>query len=107
MQPTPSPAVLSTVLEHLRLSSPALRSFTLRLPDRKIIVGDSFAKKLTEIHGKSLRRVAFLDCGVSQESIAKICKSCIHLEVLHVAIPMKELVSLFLILVELSLSTNV
>jgi len=91
MQPTPSPAVLSTVLDHLKLFSPALRSFTLRFPDRKIVVGEPFTKKLTENYGHSLRRVAFLDCGVGQESIAEICKSCIHLEILHVAIPMKEL----------------
>ncbi|KIM41365.1 hypothetical protein M413DRAFT_445384 [Hebeloma cylindrosporum] len=91
MQPSPSPAVLSTVLDHLKLSSPALHSFTLRLPDRKIIVGETFTKQLTENYGHSLRRVAFLDCGVSRDSIAEICENCIHLEVLHVAIPMKEL----------------
>jgi len=95
MQPSPSPAVLSTVLDHLKLSSPALHSFTLRLPDRKIIVGEAFTKQLTENYGHSLRRIAFLDCGVSRDSIAEICESCIHLEVLHVAIPMKELVSPF------------
>lgn len=69
----------------------------LRLPDRKIIVGETFTKQLTENYGHSLRRIAFLDCGVSRDSIAEICESCIHLEVLHVAIPMKELVSSFLL----------
>ncbi|KAF8957516.1 hypothetical protein BDZ97DRAFT_1845991 [Flammula alnicola] len=91
MQPSPSPAILASVLSHLKTSAPALLSFAIRLPERKVVVGDPFIAQLIELFGFSLRRLAFLDCGVSQESIAEICKSCVHLERLDVAIPMKEL----------------
>lgn len=102
LEPSPSPAILASVLSHLKTSAPALLSFSIKLPERKVVVGDPFVKQLTELFGFSLKRLAFLDCGVSLESIAEICKSCPHLERLDIAIPMKEIVSSgFFLLVDL------
>ncbi|KAJ3504699.1 hypothetical protein NLJ89_g7797 [Agrocybe chaxingu] len=91
MQPSPSPSILASILAHIRLSAPPLQSFTIKLPERKIVVGDPFITQLVEHYGSTLRRLSFLDCGVSQESIAEICKNCVNLQRLDVSIPMKEL----------------
>jgi len=55
------------------------------------VVGETFITQLLENHGHSLQKLAFLDCGVTQASIAEICKSCLHLERLEAAISMKEI----------------
>ncbi len=67
-------------------------SFVIKLPERKIIIGEPFVSQLVELFGFSLRRLAFLDCGVGHQSIAEICKSCPHLERLDIAIPVKDIV---------------
>lgn len=59
------------------------------------MVGNQFITELIKNHGLTLRRLSFYDCGVSSESIEKICKFCIHLERLEVAIPMKDIVGFF------------
>ena len=69
-------------------------SFVIKLPERKIIIGEPFVSQLVELFGFSLRRLAFLDCGVGHQSIAEICKSCPHLERLDIAIPVKDIVKL-------------
>ncbi|KAF8805610.1 hypothetical protein BYT27DRAFT_7142389 [Phlegmacium glaucopus] len=89
--PSPSPAILTAILANLSSSSPPLTSFTIKLPERKVVVGEPFITQLLEQHSHSLRRLTFLDCGVTQASIAEICKSCLHLERLDVAIIMKEI----------------
>lgn len=90
--PSPSPSILTAILVNLSFSSPSLTSFTLKLPERKVVVGEPFIAQLLENHSHTLRKLAFLDCGVTQASIAEICKSCLHLERLDVAIIMKEIV---------------
>ncbi|PPQ99320.1 hypothetical protein CVT24_009188 [Panaeolus cyanescens] len=89
--PSPSPTILSSVLSYLKFSTPPLVSFTLKLPERKVQVGDPFIKQLVDCHGHTLRRLAFFDCGISQNSLIEICKSCIQLDRLEVSVPMKEL----------------
>ncbi|KDR77062.1 hypothetical protein GALMADRAFT_225197 [Galerina marginata CBS 339.88] len=61
MQPSPSPMILAAILEHIKFSSPALVSFVIKMPERKVIVGDPFVKQLVESHGHSLKRLAFLE----------------------------------------------
>lgn len=90
--PSPSPAILSAILANIKFSSPPLTSFIIKLPERKVVVGETFITQLLENHGHSLQKLAFLDCGVTQASIAEICKSCLHLERLEAAISMKEIV---------------
>uniref|UniRef100_A0A8H8CHH6 Uncharacterized protein n=1 Tax=Psilocybe cubensis TaxID=181762 RepID=A0A8H8CHH6_PSICU len=90
MQPSPV-TVLASVLTYLNSSSPSLSSFAIKMPERKVVVGEPFIDLLIDNHQSTLRRLAFLDCGVSRESIIKICKKCLRLERLDVAIPMKEL----------------
>ncbi|KAF8153001.1 hypothetical protein B0H34DRAFT_754140 [Crassisporium funariophilum] len=89
--PSPSPAILIAILAYLKFSSSVLLSFTMRLPERKAVVDETFITRLLENHAHSLRRLSFLDCGVSQKSITEICKACLHLERLDVAIPSKDL----------------
>ncbi|PPQ90848.1 LOW QUALITY PROTEIN: hypothetical protein CVT25_007383 [Psilocybe cyanescens] len=72
MQPSPSPMVLSSILTYLKSASPSLTSFAIKMPERKVVVGDSFIDLLIDNHKRTLRRLAFLDCGVSRESIIKI-----------------------------------
>ncbi|KAF4612878.1 hypothetical protein D9613_010997 [Agrocybe pediades] len=91
MQPSPSPAILSALLTHLKYAMPNLASFAMKMPERKISVGDAFIDQLLLGHKHSLRRLAFLDCAVNRESIAKICEQCIHLERLDVAVPIKDI----------------
>ncbi|KAF9045452.1 hypothetical protein BJ165DRAFT_1346918 [Panaeolus papilionaceus] len=88
--PSPTSTILLSVLLYLKSSSP-LSSFTMKLPERKVLVGDPFIKQLVESYGHTLRRLAFFDCGISQSSLIEICKSCIHLDRLEVSVPMKEL----------------
>jgi len=92
LQPSPSPAILATILEHIKLSSPPLTAFTIKLPERKVVIGEPFIAQLVKNHGDTLKRLAFLDCGVSLESVGEICKNAVHLEQLEVAIPMKDMV---------------
>ncbi|KJA23864.1 hypothetical protein HYPSUDRAFT_39391 [Hypholoma sublateritium FD-334 SS-4] len=105
LQPSPSPTILASVLSHLKSSSPALLSFAIKLPERKIIIGEAFVTQLIELFGFSLRRLAFLDCGVAHQSIAEICKSCPHLERLDLAIPVNQ-IQVFMTGVEHSRSLN-
>ncbi|KAF8902553.1 hypothetical protein CPB84DRAFT_1775664 [Gymnopilus junonius] len=93
MSPSPSPTILASILDHLKPSSPSLVHFVIKMPERKVLVGEPFINKLLESSKHSLRRLAFLDCGVSPESLINICKSCIHLERLDIAIPVKEMPS--------------
>jgi hypothetical protein len=92
MQPAPTTSVLQSVLVQLKHSMPSLLSFAIKLPDRKCMVGNQFIAELIKTHAFTLRRLSFYDCGVSPESIEEICKSCIHLERLEVAIPIKDIV---------------
>ncbi|TFK31537.1 hypothetical protein BDQ12DRAFT_618731 [Crucibulum laeve] len=88
---SPAPAILSALLEHLKGSSAPLVSFSMKLPDNKVVVGNDFIKQLLGHYAHTLRRLAFLDCSVGMDSLAEICKSCIQLERLDVAVPIKEL----------------
>lgn len=90
--PSPSPAILTAILVNIKFSSPPLTSFIIKLPERKVVVGEAFITQLLENHSHSLRKLAFLDCGVTHASIAEICKSCLHLQRLDAAIIMKEIV---------------
>ncbi|KAF9531047.1 hypothetical protein CPB83DRAFT_918574 [Crepidotus variabilis] len=91
LQPSPSPSILSSILQHIRLSGPPLQSFAIKLPERKVIVGEPFVTQLIDSHRFTLRRLSFRDCGLSHESLEAICKSCIHLEQLDLSIPVKEI----------------
>lgn len=93
LSPSPSPNVLSTILTHLKSSAPPLTSFTIKLPERKVTIGHPFITQLLEAHSHTLRRLAFLDCGIGLDSINEISKQCVHLERLDVAIPARDILS--------------
>lgn len=90
--PSPSPTILASLLTHIKSSSPSLQSFTLKLPERKVVIGEAFITQLVEQFGASLRRLAFLDCGISLESLTELCSACLNLETLEISIPTKDLV---------------
>lgn len=87
----PSPAIIVSVLKHLASCSP-LASFTIKLTERKVDVGYDLINHLMATHRHSLRRLAFLDCGIPLDSLLMICKKCVQLERLDVPLPMKEIV---------------
>lgn len=93
MQQSPTPAILSSLLEQLKLSAPTLSSFSLKLPERRITIQPSFIDKLVEAYGTHLRKLAFLDCGLELKSIETIAEDCENLERLDVSIPIRETVS--------------
>lgn len=64
----------------------------MRLPELKITVGNEFIEELVKLHGHTLRTLAFIDCGVSMESIATITESCPNMERLELPIPVKDMV---------------
>ncbi|KAF5325529.1 hypothetical protein D9619_009874 [Psilocybe cf. subviscida] len=89
--PSPSPTILASLLTHIKTSFPSLQSFTLKLPERKVVIGEAFITQLVEQFGSSLRRLAFLDCGISLESLTELCSACHNLETLEISIPTKDL----------------
>ncbi|KAJ4490298.1 hypothetical protein J3R30DRAFT_3653658 [Lentinula aciculospora] len=91
MMSSPAPQVLSSVLKHLQSSTPALLSFVMRVPEFKITVGNEFIQQLVELHGHTLQNLAFIDCGVSIDSITVITESCPHMKRLELPIPMKDI----------------
>src|SRR5690242_19375572 len=93
MKPSPTPAILSSLLEQLKLSSPTLSSFAIKLPDRKIALQHGFVEKLVDAYGDSLKKLSFLDCEVELRSIEKIADDCENLERLDVSIPVRDSVS--------------
>lgn len=95
LQPSPSPAVLASVLAYLKPSCPSLVSFTLKMPEKKVVVGDAFIDLLIDNHKSTLRRLAFLECVITKESTLKICKSCVHLERLDLPISVRDIVRSF------------
>jgi len=97
LNPSLSPAVLTSILFHLRPSSPPLTSFIIKLSNRQILVGHAFIQQLLDAYAHTLRKFAFVDCMVEIDSIAAICKECVHLERLEVAFPIKEIVSSYLL----------
>ncbi|KAJ8082159.1 hypothetical protein PM082_008006 [Marasmius tenuissimus] len=90
---SPTPGVLSSILDYLRLSHPPLSSFVMRLPDNKVLVGHSFVEQLVKDYALTLTQVSFVDCALGMESIVHICKTCPYLERLELPIPLKELIS--------------
>ncbi|EEB91581.1 hypothetical protein MPER_10037 [Moniliophthora perniciosa FA553] len=88
---SPAPVVLSSILKLLRLASPALTSFVLRVPEVKA-VGRSFIEQLVKDYAQTLKQVSFLDCGIEMDSIVHICSNCESLERLELPIPLKELI---------------
>jgi len=93
MMSSPTPQVLSSILEHIQSSVPGLVSFMMRLPELKIVAAKDFIEKLVKLHGSTLRILAFLDCAVSLESISTIIRSCTNLERLELPIPTKDIVT--------------
>lgn len=92
MSPSPTPTILVTLLEHLKIAAPQISSFTIKLSERKITIVPSFINRLIEVYGIYLKKLAFLDCSLENESIKKICKECPQLERLAVSIPIREAV---------------
>ena len=90
--PSPSPAILATMLANIKFSLPPLTSFVIKIQEREVVVAEAFITQLLENHSHTLRKLAFLDCGVTQASITEICRCCLHLERLDAAIIMKEIV---------------
>ncbi|TEB32632.1 hypothetical protein FA13DRAFT_1627875 [Coprinellus micaceus] len=90
MSPSPTPAILASLLEQLKLSAPTLSSFSIKLPERKITVQHGFIEKLVDAYGYYLRKLAFLDCVLELKSIEKIAQDCEDLERLDVSIPIRE-----------------
>ncbi|RXW14576.1 hypothetical protein EST38_g11281 [Candolleomyces aberdarensis] len=90
MSPSPTPTILVTLLEHLKISAPGISSFTMKLSERKITIVPSFINRLIEVYGSYLKKVAFLDCSLENESIKKLSQKCPHLERLDVSIPIRE-----------------
>ncbi|KAJ7594360.1 hypothetical protein C8J56DRAFT_926553 [Mycena floridula] len=91
--PSPSPMILSAILQHLQPSASPIVSFTLRLPDKSIVVGHPFIEQLLQSHSQTLKNICFIDTTISLESVVAICSSCIHLERLELPLPLKEFIS--------------
>ncbi|KAJ3804042.1 hypothetical protein F5876DRAFT_83880 [Lentinula aff. lateritia] len=89
MMSSPAPQVLSSILNYIQSS--ALLSFIMHLPELGISVGNEFIEELVKLHGHTLRTLAFIDCGVSMESIATITESCPNMEHLELPIPVKDI----------------
>ncbi|KAJ2919726.1 hypothetical protein MD484_g699, partial [Candolleomyces efflorescens] len=90
MSPSPTPTILVTLLEHLKIAAPQISSFTIKLSERKITIVPSFINRLIEVYGVYLKKLAFLDCSLENDSIKKICKECPQLERLAISIPIRE-----------------
>ncbi|KAG7095711.1 hypothetical protein E1B28_006425 [Marasmius oreades] len=90
---SPTPEVLSSILDHLRPSHPPLESFVMRLQDIKIIIGHSFIEQLVKDYAFTLAQVSFVECALEMESVIQLCHRCPHLERLELPIPLKELIS--------------
>ena len=89
--PSSVPSVLHSILALLRPSFPSLSSFTLKLSDPSIQVGGPFIQELLAVHAATLRRIAFINCGIGDESLAELCRDCINLERLELCIPVKDI----------------
>jgi hypothetical protein len=84
-------------LKLLKPSAPPLVSFTLKLPEKKLVLNEELVTQLIENHAFTLRRLAFIDCSVGPDSIEKICKSCINLEEIALSVPTKDFVGFLLL----------
>ncbi|KAF6751683.1 hypothetical protein DFP72DRAFT_472600 [Ephemerocybe angulata] len=88
--PSPTPAILMTLLDNLKASAPTLSSFSIKLPERKITIPPTFIDRLIEVYGTFLKKLSFLDCEVELVSIEKIAEECSFLERLDVSIPIRD-----------------
>ncbi len=87
--------ILSAIFQYLRTIYFPLTSLKLRVAQKKIVVPLDFIKSVLEVHGRNLQVLSFLDCEVSMKAIELICNECPKLERIDLALPMKELVSVF------------
>ncbi|KAI0356948.1 hypothetical protein OH77DRAFT_1495200 [Trametes cingulata] len=90
--PTPTvstPALWTTMINLTRTWSCPLKSLTLRLSD-KIAVADSFITNLVDSHHATLRHLAILNCTLTTDSVAKICRKCTELERFALSFPAKD-----------------
>jgi hypothetical protein len=87
------PTTLQNIVDFFKNSACQLSSFCVKLPERNVMIGHSFVVKLLNTYGSCLKKVAFIDCGLENQSLSLIAKRCVRLERLDVAIPVKELVS--------------
>jgi len=92
MTSSPTPNILNTLLDLLKASAPNLIAFTLKLPERTIVIQHSFIDKLVDVYGNNLKKLAFLDASLELESIGRIAEDCPLLERLDVAIPIRDVV---------------
>lgn len=99
MAPSSAPTILSNVMTYIRSACSPLKSFTLRLPDRKAVVGHTFIEQIVQQHGSCLERISFIDTSIAAESLLTICTSCPRLQKLELPFPAKETTSFFLALV--------
>ncbi|KAH6910670.1 hypothetical protein BKA70DRAFT_1100621 [Coprinopsis sp. MPI-PUGE-AT-0042] len=88
---SPMPTTLQNIVDFFQNSACQLSSFCVKLPERNVMIGHSFVIRLLNIYGASLKKVAFIDCGLENQSLSLIAKRCIRLERLDVAIPVKDL----------------
>jgi len=93
MNGSPAPEILSAVVKFISTGSPSITSFTLKLSDRNIVVGEPFIEEMLGIYGSSLERLSFISCGVTIASVSVIARRCKKLKRLEVSVPFKETVS--------------
>ncbi|KAI0827434.1 hypothetical protein BC628DRAFT_1535488 [Trametes gibbosa] len=83
------PAFWTTMIDLTRTWSCPLKSLTLRLSDR-ITLSDFVVANLVDSHYATLTHLAILNCSLSKESVAKICRKCTGLERFALSIPAKD-----------------
>ncbi|KAF9011794.1 hypothetical protein BDQ17DRAFT_1232939 [Cyathus striatus] len=87
----PSSSVLASILTFFQSSCCPLATFSIRLPEKKVTLGLPFIQQLLSAYAYTLRRISFLECSLTVESVEEICKKCVQLERLDITIPVKEL----------------
>ena|ERR1700728_173009 len=93
--PSPTPSVISTILSYIHPSFPPLSTFILKFSDRSSVVGDPFIQELLQGRANSLTKIAFINCVLNTDAITTMCKRCINLERLEIAIPVNGIVLLY------------
>ncbi|KAI0772780.1 hypothetical protein BD413DRAFT_473522 [Trametes elegans] len=84
-----TPAFWTTVVDLTRTWSCPLKSLTLRLSDR-VTLSDAFIANVVDVHHATLTHLALLNCSLSKDSVARICRACTELERFALSLPAKD-----------------
>ncbi|EIN14542.1 hypothetical protein PUNSTDRAFT_80994 [Punctularia strigosozonata HHB-11173 SS5] len=90
LTPSTTPTLWAEIFSKVKEWGCSLRSVQLKM-SHQLQVGEPFLHEFLTAHGATLKQLAFINCGVTAESLRSICIHANTLEKLSIAVPVKDM----------------